>query len=372
MTSIAIVGAGIGGLTAALALQRAGFRTVVHEQAAALAEVGAGVSVTPNAVKGLASLGLGPVLDALNAAIPRQQIRDPHGNPLFEIDRTGSRAQYGAPYLMMLRADLHGMLAAAVTANDPVAIRLGSRADAQMLAAVHDLVVAADGVRSSFRATIAGDDPSFTGHVAWRTLIPAAALPTGTDTGPGSIVWTGEGRSLVRYPVRGGALVNIVGLSRGQAWRGEDWSATVDAGEAVAVFAGFAPEMLELLAAAPGGRLTSWGLFTRPPLASMVHGNIALLGDAAHPMLPFMGQGAAMAIEDGVVLGRALAASPADIPAALARYDAARGPRTRDIQAHSAAGAAALQTTHQPGQAPAASEDNLGLFIYDPATVTLG
>ncbi|MCA3256279.1 MAG: FAD-dependent monooxygenase [Alphaproteobacteria bacterium] len=369
MTRIAIIGAGLGGLTAALALQRAGFRPVVHEQAAELGEVGAGISVTPNAVKGLVSLGLGAALDPLDAAIPRQRIRSADGTPLFEFDRTTSVTDWGAPYLMMLRADLHALLAAAVQANDPQAIRLRSAvADARGLDA--DVVVAADGVRSAVRAALVGDEPRFTGHVAWRALVPADRLPADLDLAPGSIVWAGEGRSFVRYPVRGGRFVNLVGLSRGQAWRDEGWSATVPVGEALAVFADFAPEVGALLAAAPDGRLTSWGLFTRPPVERMTHGSVALLGDAAHPMLPFMGQGAAMAIEDGVVLGRCFAAA-ADPAAALALYDAARTPRTRFIQEQSALGADRLQTRHAPAAAPPKGEDALGIFAYDPATVAL-
>jgi len=370
VTRIAVIGAGLGGLTAALALQRAGLRPVVHEQASQLSEVGAGISVTPNAVKGLVSLGLGPALDRLDAAIPRQRIRSPDGTALFEFDRTQSSAQWGAPYLMMLRADLHALLADAVRAADPDAIRLGSAiGDWRTLDA--DVVVAADGVRSSVRAGLAGDEPRFTGHVAWRALVAGDRLPAGLDLAPGSIVWAGEGRSFVRYPVRGGRFVNLVGLSRGQAWRDEGWSSTVPVAEALAVFADFAPDVGTLLEAVPDGRLTSWGLFTRPPVERMVHGNVALLGDAAHPMLPFMGQGAAMAIEDGVVLGRcfAAAARPAD---ALALYDAARTPRTRFIQEQSAAGADRLQTKHAPNAEPPKGEDALGIFAYDPATVALG
>jgi salicylate hydroxylase len=364
---IVVVGAGIGGLTAALALQRAGRRPIVLEAAEALGEIGAGVSVTPNAVKGLLSLGLGPALEALDAAIPQQEIRAADGSPLMRIDRSDSGARYGADYLMMLRADLHGILSDAVRANDPDCIRLGQRVTDRPNA---DLVIAADGVRSALRGEAFGADaPRFTGHVAWRALVPAERL--GAPVAKGSVVWTGPERTLVRYPVRGGAFVNLVGLSRTGVWTAEGWSHPARLDDLLAAFPGFAAEALDLWRAAPADRIMGWGLFVRDPLPSFTAPGLALIGDAAHPMLPFMGQGAAMAIEDGVVLGRCLAGET-DVAAALARYDRARRDRATFVQRESAAGADRLQTTHEKsGTDLKRGEDALDIFAYDPATVAL-
>jgi salicylate hydroxylase len=206
----------------------------------------------------------------------------------------------------------------------------------------------------------------FTGHIAWRLLVPAAAAPPAAQQ-PGSVVWAGPERSFVRYPVRGGALINCVGLTRSGAWRGEGWSQQVASAAMAAEFAGWVPDVTDLIAAAPGGVVGSWGLFLRPTVDRLVAGPVALIGDAAHPMLPFMGQGAAMAIEDGVVLARCFTA--AETPTeALVRYAAARLARVQLIQAESAAGADRLQSgTPRLNR----SEDDLGLFDYDPATAAV-
>jgi len=376
---IVVVGAGLGGLTATLALQRAGYRPRLLEQAAALGEVGAGISVTPNATKGLESLGLGPALAALAEEPPHQAIRSAAtGDEVMRIDRTGTRARYGAAYYMLHRADLHALLVEAVRTNDPSALRLGSAVEgaAETAAGVRltlaggeaveaDLLIAADGVRSRLRSALFDDPPArFTGHVAWRGLVPADAVPDHPPA-PGSIVWAGEARSFVRYPVKSGRLVNYVGLSRNERWRGEGWSQRVPVADALAEFDGWPAEVLALIRATPGGEAHSWGLFARPPLPALTRGRVALVGDAAHPMLPFMGQGAAMAIEDGVVLGRVLAAS-SSLEEALARYDRARHGRTSFIQEESTAGADRLQSGSGPKLAR--NEDTLGIFDYDPAT----
>jgi len=378
---IAIIGAGLGGLTAALALQRAGFRPRVYEQAAVLGDVGAGISVTPNATKGLEALGLGPALAAAAMVPPQQIVRDGlTGAELKVIDRRDVRDRYGAAYYMLHRADLHALLVAAVRQHDIEAIATGheltdigatatcarlSFADASPVDAA--IVIAADGTRSRVRNKIFGDaGAEFTGHIAWRLLVPAAAAPLAARQ-PGSVVWAGPERSFVRYPVRGGTLINCVGLTRSGAWRGEGWSQQVPAAAMAAEFAGWVPDVTDLIAAAPDGMVGSWGLFLRPPVDRLVAGPVALLGDAAHPMLPFMGQGAAMALEDGVVLARCLAAAttPAE---ALTSYARARLARVQLIQAESAAGADRLQSgTPRLNR----SEDDLGLFDYDPSTAAI-
>lgn len=381
---IIIVDAGLGGLTAALALQRAGIQPLVLEQAAVLADVGAGISITPNAAKGLISLGLGEELEAKAQAPMQQLVRDGlTGSQLMCIDRSKVRERYGAAYYMMHRADLHALLVAAVRANDAGAIRTGQRlvgvaieqgkpridlVGGERLAA--DVLIAADGARSMVRTVLFGDDDArFTGHIAWRLLVPAEVAPAAARQ-PGSVVWTGAERSFVRYCVRGNNLVNCVGLTRTGQWRGEGWSQQAPVAAMAHEFVGWMPEVTDLIGAAPGGLVNSWGLFVRPRAERLVVGPVALLGDAGHPMLPFMGQGAAMAIEDGVVLGRCFGASPTAVEA-LARYEAARLERTRFVQAESAAGGERLQQVGPTSDRFARNEDSLGIFDYNPATVNV-
>jgi salicylate hydroxylase len=379
---IIIVGAGLGGLTAALALQKAGLRPRVMEQAPALGDVGAGISVTPNASKGLISLGLYEGLERHGQAVPVQEIREGATGALMRtIDRSDVRARYGAAYYMVHRADLHAMLVEALRAIDPDAILTGQKlaslevkGDGVTLAfengtARHaDVLVAADGARSLVRSLVFGADKAeFTGHVAWRFLVPADKAPVEASE-PGSRVWTGPERSFVRYAVREGQLINCVGLTRTGLWRGEGWSQMVPASEMVPEFEGFVAEVTGLMAAAPGGMVNSWGLFVRPMAARFVKGPVLLLGDAAHPMLPFMGQGAAMAMEDGVVLGRCFAAS-ATAAEAMARYEAARLERCRFVLEESALGADRIQQAGADARRLARNEDSLGIFDYDPATV---
>uniref|UniRef100_UPI003F728F3A FAD-dependent monooxygenase n=1 Tax=Polymorphobacter sp. TaxID=1909290 RepID=UPI003F728F3A len=346
--------------------------------------VGAGISVTPNAVKALVSLGLGEALAASAQAVPVQHVHEGiTGRLLKSIDRSDVVSRYGAPYLMMHRADLHALLVAAVRANDSQALRTGQRVvgitagdtgarltldDGSTLDAA--VVIGADGARSPVRTQVFGDEGAdFTGHVAWRLLVPAADAPASASE-PGSKVWTGAERSFVRYAVRSGTLINCVGLTRSGLWRAEGWSQAVPVSEMAQLFADFVPEVRDLIAAAPGGMVNSWGLFVRPVARRMVAGTVALLGDAAHPMLPFMGQGAAMAIEDGVMLGRCFAEAPT-ATLALGLYQQARLARCQLVQAESALGADRLQQAGADARRLARDEDSLGLFDYDPSRVEI-
>jgi salicylate hydroxylase len=375
---IAIIGAGLGGLTCARALQLLGLRPRILEQASALGEVGAGVTMTPNAVKALRFCGLEDALLAAADEPPVQETRHyATDETLFGFDRADTRTVYGAPYLMLHRADLHALLVEAVREHDPEAIRLGVRAtgavrdgtarlsDGTQITA--DVLIGADGVRSPLREAAFGPDaPRFTGHMAFRAMVPGDAAPPAARI-PGSVVWTAPGRSFVRYPVRHGATVNCVGLARAPDWTVESWSNRVERAAFAAAFAGFCAPVQELIAAAPDGAIAAWGLFVRPALPAFHAGRIALLGDAAHPMLPFMGQGAAMALEDGVVLARCLAAA-GDVEEALTRYSAARVARATLVQTESALGADRIQAL-DPDKLrgnPPKGEDALGLFHYDP------
>jgi salicylate hydroxylase len=385
---VLVVGAGIGGLTAALALLRAGRRVVVAEQAATLGEVGAGLTLSPNATRVLHALGLADALAAIASHPDTGAIRHYRtGEPFVIRDRRSEEARYGAPYVQVHRADLHAALVRAVRAIDPEAIRLdhaflGAVEDADGIDAVvrrsdgtrstvHAAVlIGADGARSPVRtALFRASPPHYTGYAAWRGLVPVDRLPPGTIDYP-TCLYVGPDSMFARYLVRGGSFVNFVAAVREPSWTEESWSARGDPGEALAAFAAFHPAVLATLAAVPAGALFKWALHTREPLVSWVEGRTALLGDAAHPMLPFMGQGAAMSIEDAMVLARALDADPSPT-AALRRYEAARRERATAVQLQSARrGLALLSSTPDDYAATnVADETSLGLFAYDATTV---
>lgn len=382
-TDVLVVGGGIGGLAAALGLLRAGCRVRLLEQAPAITEVGAGLSLTPNAFKALCFLGFEPWLRDVATPLERQLVLDAaSGAQLLDLDRRPEANPWGAPYAVAHRADLVAGLIAAVEAIDPQAIRTGMR-----VARIHEetggvaaetpqgmrmdagSLVGADGARSMVRDALFGDQPAtFAGHVAWRALVPGAAISYADLPPRQSRTWTGSGATFVAYRLRGGALVNLVGLTRSAVWRAEGWREQAPLAEACAIFAGFPPPVRRMLEAVEGPEIASWGLFVRPHAERLGRGRIALVGDAGHPMLPFMGQGAAMALEDAVVLARCLAAGPHDPDTALARYDRIRSPRTRAIMDASAMGADRVQASRPD---VVRNEDALGIFAYDPGNVAM-
>ncbi len=397
---IVIVGAGIGGLAAALALQRAGFRPQVLEQSPTLGDVGAGISISPNAAKGLAFLGLDRQLAAAACVPPMQVTRHFRtGKPLLTIDRSDTVARYGAQYYQMHRGDLHAMLLASVRAHDPASVRVGAGLRGARLEGTRrdgtrfepdtaeagvsleltdgsrehaDLLIGADGLRSSVRAALFEESPpEFSGYVAWRGLIPAATLAH-LQLGAGSSVSAGPGRLFVRYPVRAGSVLNFVAFARTGRWEAESWSQPGGVDEVLDALHDFHPEVHEIVRATPAGRCHKWGLFAREPLARWAAGAAVLLGDAAHPMMPWFGQGAACAIEDAVVLARCCAASPR-IEDALRRYQDARVARVTMVHRESLLGGERLAGSDPDSIAPGRvrNEDTLGLFSYDPATVAV-
>jgi salicylate hydroxylase len=324
------VGAGIGGLAAALSLRRAGCEVTVLEQASRFGEVGAGIQLAPNATRALRGLGL---LDAVAA----QAARPSHmsfrtWSDGAEICRytLGREAEeeFGAPYLLVHRADLHRTLAAAVP---PDSIRLDTTAVAidqddhsasvttasgERLSA--DLVVAADGIRSQARQRLFGADTAvFSGTAAYRALLPADEVAD-LDLPPLG-VWLGPDRHFVHYWVRRGELLNVVAVFRTETPAQESWTAQAEPGEQSAEFKGWDPRPRHILERA--GRVLRYGLYTRAPLARWNTGRVTLLGDSAHAMVPFAAQGAAQAVMDAAVLGDALAGTtPAEVPGALDRY----------------------------------------------------
>ena len=340
---IAVIGAGLGGLTAAVALRRAGFDVHVYEQAPELTEVGGGINMGPNAARVLYRLGLGPALD-------REAVRPLSTHQRrWQDGRTLQRAPlnprceelYGAPHLTVHRADLLAIIASGfVTDRIHLGHRLaglsdkGDRVEAWFENGPRveaDVVIGADGINSTVRAALFGEEaPRFAGCVAYRGLVPAERI---ADLGLelGSQSWVGPGGHFVHYFVSRGRLLNFVGWTEHDTWNREDWTDRATISRALAAFAGWHPQIGRIIGAADTCFI--WALFDREPLPRWSAGRITLLGDACHPMYPFMGQGAAQAIEDGATLAACLVAAGGGEPAeALSRYETLRRPRVTRLQ----------------------------------------
>lgn len=358
-----IAGGGIGGLTAALAFRHVGWEVEVLERAPALGEVGAGVQISPNGMKVLRALGLAEAVAARAFEPEALELRlGRSGRRIFRI-ATGpaAEARWGAPYLHVHRADLIAALAEALAAHAPGSVRLGievtgytqdaASATAQCAdgsAVQGDVLIGAEGIHSGIRIRMIGPDaPVFTGNVAWRAVVPVERLGDLAPP-PTACVWAGPGRHAVTYRLRGGALANFVGVVERADWRGESWTERGTRAEALADFAGWHPVVTALIERADAHY--RWALFDRAPLPRWSEGRVALMGDAAHPTLPFLAQGAVMAMEDAWCLARACAQRPAAIPAALAGVHAARIARTSAVQTGSRANAATFHKRTLPAQ----------------------
>jgi salicylate hydroxylase len=339
---VIIAGGGIGGLSAAIALSKVGFEVEVIERAPVLGDVGAGLQLSPNATKGLAGLG---VLEAVAAVSSMPQSLEMRlgrtGEKVFSIAiAKEARERYGAPYLHVHRADLIEVMRRAAEFAG-VRIRLGARVSAhvrdddglrvgldtgQIIAC--DLLVGADGVRSTVRKQMLGEEePRYTGAVAWRLTVPADVAP---DLPHSAIVWAGPGRHAVTYRIRRGELINFVGVVETEKWRGESWDQPGDLLELAGEFGAWAQPIPDIIAAC--GTCFVWALFDRDPLERWHEERVVLLGDACHPMPPFQAQGAAMAIEDSIVLAKSLQAHGVSATA-LGTYEKLRKPRTSKVLA---------------------------------------
>ena len=385
---VLVVGAGIGGLSAALALQRHGFRASLYERAGALNEVGAGVLMTPNAIHGLKFLGVGDQVTACSIRSRGHKYRHYRTGEVLQRRPPAEAyaASYGAGIYYVHRADLHGVLLAAVLANDPDCVHCGhaftdfSQDEEGVVVRFANgtrvegaALIGADGCRSVVREALHGREPvAYMSQVAFRALVPRTRLPDSYDYRRS--MHLGPGRLLLSYPLRNNAFMNVVAIARQRAWQEESWTVDADISELLELYADFNDEVCGLIEAIEAGTLFKWGLHDRPPLARWSSGRVTLLGDAAHPMSPFLGQGAALAIEDGVVLGRCLAEA-CDLPPALALYERLRKPRADAAQRHSLARADALQGAFVDNfDARRDAEDTrlLGaLFAYNPATTSL-
>ena len=345
---VAIIGGGIGGLTTACALRLRGFEVAVYERARELREVGAGLQLGPNGVKVLDALGFGAPLAAFACEPPNMvsvawdtaalRYRQPLG--------AGARAKFGAPYYMAHRADLYQLL---IDALPPAALHLGetcsacenTEAGAQArfesgLQVEADVIIAADGIRSRLRQDLfGGETVRYTGHMGWRAMIPMDEVPAGI--GPDRVSLRedfvgilGPRGHCIMYPIRSGEVLNFFAGYFTDQWAEESWTVPSSPQEMVGTFAGWCDDLHRLMSRVQS--CFKWGIYDRDPVPHWCRGRIALLGDAAHPMMPTLAQGAAIAIEDGYVLARCLDAGRADPAAALLSYEAERRPRAARVQ----------------------------------------
>ena len=346
--SIGIVGGGIGGLSAALSLLRAGVDVQVYERARTISEVGAGIAVSPNASRILHRLGLAQALESMAVKpLAWHDRRWDDGRTLLRSPAAGAmETAFGFPLYHMHRADLVNALARALPPERvhtghtlKTFVEQGDQVEAEFENGTRirvDALVGADGIHSVVRQALFGPEkPRFTGCIAYRGLIPAERLAY-LDLEVTAQLWMGPGKHFVHMYVRPQRLVNFVAILEQDAWTQESWTDRGDVADVLAAYEGWHPQVRSIISAVD--ETFKWALFDRRPLPRWSVGRVTLLGDACHPMLPFKAQGAAQAIEDGATLAFCLAdISPADIPAALGRYESLRLPRTARVQGESAA-----------------------------------
>ncbi len=388
---ILIAGAGIGGLAAASCLMKAGHEVEIHEQAPQLGEIGAGIQISANAMHVLRDLGL-------EAAITRVGVRP--GAYVFRLHDTGEEIQrfslsdeherlHGAPYTQLHRADLHEILAARVREFDSGVVHLNhkvtgfieSRDGVELrftdgTSARGDMLIGADGLNSAVRRQFLGDTPAtYTGDAAWRVIVPTERLPKHLLETVMS-VFMGPAGHVVCYYLRAGAILNFVGIVETDEVSEESWTVKLPWQELKARYAGWHPAIQTIIDAADKTQCYRWSLFNRPPIRDWSTQRVTLLGDAAHPTLPYLAQGAVMAIEDGAVLTRALAMTDA-IPEALQIYQRNRIDRTAQIVLQSSANRelfhlrSVAEIRARFARRDEGDKRNRWLYSYNPLTVEL-
>lgn len=341
---IGVIGGGIGGVALARALHRLGIEFHLFERAQGFGEIGAGVQMTPNAVKVLKALGVEEGLRRIGF-LPEAMVGR-NWETASELFRTPlkdtSIKAFGAEFFHVHRADLHAILCEGLP---PAQVTFGVQctgvqqgegsatatfSDGSTFEA--DLIIGADGIHSAVRGALWGSHkPKFTGHMCWRALVPVEQHPL-PFVGPDAAFWMGPKAHVVTYYVKGGKAVNIVAVAESDEWVKESWTEPSSTQELVDAYTGWHSNLIQLFERTDPSQTYKWGLFDHDPMARWSSPNVTLLGDAAHPMLPFLSQGAAMALEDSYVLAQALAHFNGDVPAALEAYEQERRPRTSQVQ----------------------------------------
>jgi len=388
---ILIAGAGIGGLAAACTLLRAGHDVEIYEQAPALAEIGAGIQLSANAMHVLRAIGLEAAIERVGVR-PKAYVFRLHdtGEVIQEFPLAAEHErQHGAPYIQLHRADLHELLAAEARRLKADVVKLGrtilgfAEDDAGVTLELADgasvrgeLLIGADGLKSVVRRQIIGETPAtYTGDAAWRLTIPAERLPRPFLDQVMS-VFMGPGGHVVCYYLRGGTVLNFVGLIETDEVSEESWTRKFPWDQLKADFAGWHPAIQTVIDAADRQQCYRWSLHNRRPVRGWSTARATLIGDAAHPTLPYLAQGAAMAIEDGVVLARALAAT-GEVTAALELYQRNRMDRTARIVEQSSENRKLFHLRSEAeirqvfGRRNEGADRNRWLYSYNPLTVPL-